>query len=113
MKRSQTLLISDDILQQLHSLGRLLAEGRIARRMTQSEAAVRANLGRNTVSRIENGDSGVAIGQILRYLDAIRPGQTLSSLLNVEDNVVNAMNENFRPKRARVLSEKELKDYDF
>lgn len=113
MKRSQSLLISDELLQQLQGMGRLLAEGRIARRMTQSEAAIRANLGRNTVSRIENGDSGVAIGQILRYLDALRPGVTLSELLNGEDSVVNTMHDKTRPTRARPLSEKELKDYDF
>ncbi|WP_456308951.1 helix-turn-helix domain-containing protein [Serratia proteamaculans] len=113
MKRSQSLLISDDVLQQLQRMGRLLAEGRIARRMTQSEAAIRANLGRNTVSRIENGDSGVAIGQILRYLDTLRPGVTLSELLNAEDSVANTLHEKNRSKRARPLSEKELKDYDF
>ncbi|PKE29228.1 hypothetical protein CWS43_17535 [Rahnella sp. AA] len=113
MKRSQSLLISDDISQQLLSIGSRLAKGRIARRMTQSEVAVRANLGRNTVSRIENGDSGVAIGQILRYLDVIRPGQTLAGLLNSEDKVVSVMNQKIQPKRARKLSERELKDYDF
>src|SRR5688572_32029644 len=69
MKRSQSLLVSENLLQQLREMGRLLAESRIARKMTQSEAAVRANLGRNTVSRIENGDTSVAIGQILRYLE--------------------------------------------
>ncbi|MCW2106473.1 UNVERIFIED_ORG: transcriptional regulator with XRE-family HTH domain [Rahnella aquatilis] len=113
MKRSQSLLVSENLLQQLREMGRLLAESRIARKMTQSEAAVRANLGRNTVSRIENGNTSVAIGQILRYLDAIRPGVTLADLLSGEDNVVHSMNEKIRPQRARALSERELKDYDF
>ena len=35
--------------------------------------------------RIERGDPGLAVGQVLRYLDAIAPGSTLLDLLSESD----------------------------
>lgn len=113
MKRTQQLLVSTAMTQQLAGLGRSLAQSRLARKMPQEEAAVRANLSRSTISRIENGDAGVAIGQILRYLETIRPGATLAEALFKEDNAVAAMEKTHRPRRARPLSSKELEEYDF
>lgn len=113
MKRSQQELLSPEQCLQLVTLGRTLAHSRIARKMLQSEVAVRANLSRNTVSRIENGDAGVAIGQILRYLSVIRPGATLTDVLTQKDNAVSALETANRPRRARPLSSKELEEYDF
>ncbi len=113
MKRSQQILLTPNMFRQLSDLGSTLAQSRIARKIPQAEAAVRANLSRNTISRIENGDAGVAIGQILRYLAVIRPGATLSDLLAKEDNAVRAMENENRPRRARPLSSKELEEYDF
>ncbi|MGZ0752536.1 helix-turn-helix domain-containing protein [Kluyvera sichuanensis] len=113
MKRSQQELLSSEQHLQLVTLGRMLAQSRIARKMLQSEVAVRANLSRNTVSRIENGDAGIAIGQILRYLSVIRPGATLADVLTKKDNVVDAQTLANRPRRARPLSQKELEEYDF
>ncbi|CAI1116776.1 transcriptional regulator, y4mF family [Serratia quinivorans] len=113
VKRKQQELLSSEQQLQLVTLGRTLAHSRIARKMPQSEAAVRANLSRNTVSRIENGDAGVAIGQILRYLSVIRPGATLADVLTQKDNVVEAQEAASRPRRARLLSHQELKKYDF
>lgn len=113
MKRSQQELLSSEQHLQLVTLGRTLAQSRIARKMLQSEVAVRANLSRNTVSRIENGDAGIAIGQILRYLSVIRPGATLADVLTKKDNVVDAQTLANRPRRARPLSQKELEEYDF
>lgn len=113
MKRGQQDLLPSELNQELTKLGSVLAQSRIARKMTQSETAVRANLSRNTVSRIENGDAGVAIGQILRYLSAVRPGATLADLMAKEDLVVLAAKNSQRPRRARPLSSKELDEYDF
>jgi len=113
VKRSQQELLSSEQLLQLVTLGRTLAHSRIARKMLQAEVAVRANLSRNTVSRIENGDAGVAIGQILRYLSVVRPGATLADVLTKKDNVVAAQEFANRPRRARPLSDTELEEYDF
>lgn len=113
MKRTQKNLLSTDLSRQLSDLGYVLAQSRIARKIPQSEVAVRANISRNTISRIENGDAGVAIGQILRYLDAVRPGATLADVMTKEDNAVQAVESLRRPRRARPLSDKELDEYDF
>lgn len=113
VKRSQQELLSSEQHLQLVTLGRTLARSRVARKMLQLEVAIRANLSRNTVSRIENGDAGVAIGQILRYLSVIRPGATLADVLTKKDNVVDAQEIASRPRRARPLSNKELEEYDF
>ena len=40
-------------------------------------------MSRNTAYRLEKGDPGIAMGQILRYLDAIVPGKTLLELLEL------------------------------
>jgi len=113
MKRTQKILMSSEMNFQLAELGKTLAQSRIARKLPQAEAAVRANLSRNTISRIENGDPSVAIGQILRYIDVIRPGASLSDALVKEDIAVYSMENANRPRRARPLSDKELEEYDF
>lgn len=113
MKRSQQLLLTTDLARQLAELGSVMAQSRIARKMPQSEAAIRANISRNTVSRIENGDPGVAIGQILRYLDVIRPGASLADIMSKKDHAVIATENASRPRRARPLSDRELEEYDF
>lgn len=113
MKRTQQDLLSSDLSRQLSDLGYVLAQSRIARKIPQSEVAVRANISRNTVSRIENGDAGVAIGQILRYLSVVRPGATLTDVMGKKDHAVQAVKSLQRPRRARPLSNKELEEYDF
>ena len=113
MKRTQQDLLPSDLIRQLSELGNCLAQSRIVRKIPQSEVAVRANISRNTVSRIENGDAGVAIGQILRYLSVVRPGATLADVMAKDDNAVQAANSLRRPRRARPLSNKELEEYDF
>ena len=113
MKRAQHNLLTSDLSRQLSELGSALAQSRIARRLTQVEAALRANISRNTVSRIENGDAGVAIGQILRYISVVRPGATLADVMNREDRAVEAVNHLRRPRRARSLSDREMEEYDF
>lgn len=113
MKRVQQDLLPSDLGRQLTGLGNRLAQSRIARKMPQSEVAVRANISRNTVSRIENGDAGVAIGQILRYINVVRPGATLADVMAKDDNAVQMVEKIRRPRRARPLSDKELKEYDF
>ena len=113
MKLTQQDLLPSDLSRQLSDLGYVLAQSRIARKIPQSEVAVRANISRNTVSRIENGDAGVAIGQILRYLSVVRPGATLADVMVKEDLVVLAGQRTRRPQRARPLSDKALEEYDF
>lgn len=100
-------------MQRLHELGEHLARLRKARRLLQAEAAVRANISRETASRIENGDAAVSVGQILRYLDAIAPGVQLTRLFETTDPALALMEQAEKRQRARKLSESALKDYDF
>ncbi|WP_443192295.1 helix-turn-helix domain-containing protein [Pseudomonas indica] len=113
MKRQQASAMPDHLSSQLAELGQALADSRIARKITQAEAAVRANVSRNTIVRIERGDAGVAVGQILRYLDAVRPGVSLQAFLSQPDTAVVQMEAQGKRQRSRPLGEKELKRYDF
>ena len=79
----------------------------------QTDAALRAGQSRNTAYRIERGDPGLAIGQVLRYLDAIAPGSTLLDLLSESDPALAALAARERTQRVRDLSTTELDELDF
>lgn len=113
MKRQQAPALSAELAQQLIALGQRLARLRIARRMRQEDAAARAGISRSTAALIEKGSARLAIGQIIRYLDAIAPGKTLTRLLTEEDPAVTALSASERRRRARTLSEAELKELEF
>jgi len=113
MKNTQANTLNDKLASQLRDIGALFPRLRIARRITQSDAAIRAGISRTTASLIENGSPSVAIGQVLRYLDAIAPGKKLSQLLSSNDPSVLALEEDEQRKRARKLSPAELKALDF
>ena len=81
--------------------------------MRQEDAAARAGISRSTAALIEKGSARLAIGQIIRYLDAIAPGKTLTRLLTEEDPAVTALSASERRRRARTLSEAELKELEF
>lgn len=112
MKRPQNAALTPSTTAQLQELGMKLAQMRKARRITQSEIAERTNISRDTVSRIESGDASVAIGQVLRYLDAIAPGASLKNVYE-HDSAVEIMENKARRVRARKPSAKKLTQYDF
>ena len=101
------------MLDQAAQLGRRLARLRLARGIKQTNAALRAGLSRNTAYRIERGDPGLAVGQVLRYLDAIAPGSTLLDLLSESDPALAALAARERTQRVRDLSATELDELDF
>lgn len=113
MKVNQNNVIPSGRLAEMMALGARLARLRIARRMTQAEAAVRSGMSRTTASRLEKGDAGLAIGQVLRYLDAIAPGKTLLELLKEDDPALIALEASEKWKRARGLSKEEQNKLDF
>ncbi|MBN3748998.1 helix-turn-helix transcriptional regulator [Burkholderia sp. Se-20373] len=82
MKVNQAAAASPTVLAEAARVGEALARLCVSRRIQQNEAATRAGLSRNTAYRIEKGDSGVALGQWLRYRDAIAPGTTVLELLS-------------------------------
>lgn len=113
MKITQSSMLTVSQLEECARLGQRLARLRIARKVKQTEAALRSGLSRNTVYRIEKGDPGLAMAQILRYLDAIAPGQTLLDLLSERDTALLALEAKERTKRVRDLTAAERKELDF
>jgi DNA-binding XRE family transcriptional regulator len=113
MKVTQAAVLTPNLASEASKLGAGLARLRIARGMKQDQAALRAGLSRNTAYRLEKGDPGVALGQILRYLDAIVPGKTLLELLAESDPALAALNAREQRRRARELSKRELDEIDF
>ncbi|MGH8806569.1 MAG: helix-turn-helix domain-containing protein [Noviherbaspirillum sp.] len=114
MKIDQRAAIAPHLEQLLKETGASLARMRIARRMPQRLAAERAGISRNTLSRIENGDPSVAIGQVMRYLETLGKGEVLARALESEsDPAVRSLAVQEKTRRARALSETELERYDF
>lgn len=113
MKVTQAAVLSPRQLDECASLGQLLARLRLARKVKQSDAALRAGLSRNTVYRLEKGDPGLALGQVLRYLEAISPGSTLLSLLTETDPALLTLDAREATKRVRDLTAAEREELDF
>ena len=113
MKVTQSAVLSETQAAEARKLGAALARLRIARGIKQDQAALRAGLSRNTAYRLEKGDPGTAMGQILRYLDAIVPGKSLLELLSETDPALAAQSARERRRRARDLSKRELDEIDF
>lgn len=113
MKIRQAAALPHDLLAECARLGERLARLRMARQVKQADAALRAGLSRNTAYRLEHGDPGIAIGQVLRYLEAIAPGSTLLDLLSEADPALSALAVRERTGRVRDLSAQELGELDF
>jgi len=113
MKRTQSAVLQPRLAEEARKLGAALARLRIAREMKQDETALRAGVSRNTAYRLEKGDPGIAVGQILRYLEAIVPGKTLHELLSETDPSLATLNAKERRRRASGLSKRELDEIDF
>ena len=113
MRVTQSTVLSPELTSEAQKLGTLLARLRLSRGIKQQDAAVRAGISRNTAYRLEQGDPGLAVGQILRYLDAIAPGQTLRELLAESNPALVALGEREKKKRVRDMSSEERSNLDF
>jgi transcriptional regulator with XRE-family HTH domain len=94
-------------------LGHAISRLRMARHIKQDTAAVRAGLSRNTAYRLERGDPGIAIGHVLRYLEAIAPGKSLMDLLRENDPALLSLQQKERRQRVRDMTAAELKELEF
>ena len=113
MKVTQSALLDPKRTTEARKVGSALARLRIARGVRQDQAALRAGVSRNTAYRLEKGDPGIAMGQILRYLEAIVPGKTLLELLSETDPALAALSAKEQRRRVRDLSKRELDELDF
>ena len=113
MKITQSAVLAPHLLTEAKRLGQLLARLRQARKIKQADAALRAGLSRNTVYRLEHGDPGVALGQVLRYLNATAPGSTLADLLSESDPALISLKVREQTRRVRDLTSAERSELDF
>ena len=113
MQVAQSAMLTPDLKDECARFGLLLARLRLARKIKQTDAAIRSGLSRNTVYRLEKGDPGIAIGQILRYLEAISPGSTLLDLLSESDPSLARLAAREKTQRVRDLTAAELRELDF
>ena len=113
MKVDQSAALPGHLHADAVQMGERIARLRVARQIKQTEAAIRAGLSRNTAYRIERGDPGLAVGQLLRYLDAIAPGMTLAELLTERDPALMQQQREERRQRVRGLTQAELDELDF
>lgn len=113
MKVNQFAMLSAQQREECARLGQLLSRLRTARKVKQADAALRAGLSRNTAYRLERGDPGLAMGHILRYLEAIAPGSNLLDLLSETAPALHTLQMREKTQRVRDLTTAELKELDF
>lgn len=93
MKYDESLRTPEVRLKEAEQIGAQLRTLRIARSMTQSEAAARAGVSRSTAVLLEQGDESRTLSQVLRYLHALEPELTLTGLLTGKSAAVRVFNE--------------------
>lgn len=90
----------------LATLGRDISTARRRRNMTIATLAERAFIGRNTVTRVERGDAGVALGIYATVLFVLGLADRLASLADpTTDQVGLTLAEEQLPKRVRTKAE--------
>ena len=87
----------------LKELGENLKTARLRRRLPQNQVAERAGISLNTLSKIESGNPGVAIGNVAAAIQAIGLDVALLSKIASPDNDLGgiSMEKERLPRRAR------------
>ncbi len=84
------------------TLGANIKASRLRRRLPQSVVAERAGISVNTLSKLENGDCGITIGNVASVLNALGLISLLEELSTGEQDRVGLMlDERHLPKRIR------------
>lgn len=83
-------------------LGENIRIARIKRRLPQALVAERAGISVNTLSKLENGDPGIAVGNVAAVLQALGFEDPLSSLADAGSDEAGLLLESKRlPQRVR------------
>lgn len=86
----------------VEQLGVNLRSARLRRRLPQSVVAERAGISLNTLSKIENGDCGVSIGNVASVINALGLSPLLSGLAaSADDSAGLLLEERNLPQRIR------------
>ena len=92
----------------VRAFGMNIRTARLRRRLPQAMVAERAGISLNTLSKIENGDCGVAIGNVAAVLQALGLGTPLSLVAAPESDETGLLLEERRlPRRARLPKKSE------
>ena len=92
-----SIAVEESVIQ----LGSNLRSARL-RRLPQSVVADRAGISLNTLSKIENGDCGISIGNIASVLNALGLSPLLSGLAAAQEDSAGLMlEERNLPQRVR------------
>ena len=86
-------------------LGRNIRLARLKRRLPQETLAERAGIGLSTLTKIEKGNCGVAIGTVAAVILALGLGTPFSEILAI-DPLTEAFEEETLPKRIRSSTKK-------
>lgn len=106
--------IPSDGLRRAAQLGQRIRLARVRRGWSGSDLAERAGVNRNTISALENGKPGTAIGVYLSVLWALGLEKTLDSVADPALDTHGAILEaSRRPQRVRRALSKKKDDYDF
>lgn len=89
----------------LIALGRNIRLARLKRRLPQETLAERAGIGLSTLTKIEKGNCGVAIGTVASVIQALGFGLPFSEIL-LTDPLTQAFEEETLPKRIRSTAKK-------
>ena len=84
----------------LKALGRNIRLARLKRRLPQETLAERAGVGLSTLTKIEKGNCGVAIGTVASVIQALGFGTPFSEFL-LADPMTQTFEEENLPKRIR------------
>lgn len=86
----------------IRQLGANLKSARLRRRLPQAVVAERAGISLNTLSKLENGDCGIAIGNVAAVMQALGFGTPFSSIATAADDETGLLMEERRlPQRIR------------
>lgn len=86
-------------------LGHNIKTARLKRRLPQTVLAERAGVGLSTLTKIEKGDCGVAIGTVAAVINALGLGTPFSEIAKA-DPLAQALEAEILPKRIRSSSKK-------
>ncbi|MBS0654890.1 MAG: helix-turn-helix domain-containing protein [Verrucomicrobia bacterium] len=91
------------VFRALQKIGRDLRDARKRRRIPMELAAARAGISRTTLSKIEKGDEGVAVGAYVRVMFIMGMVQRFAELADMKfDQIGLELESEKLPKRIRI-----------
>jgi len=117
MEQTNRLFGFEDSTKALASIGRSIRAARIARDITAADLAARARVSRSTITRIERGDPGVAMGSWVMVLEQLGLLHAFRDALDPERDAKGEFVRSTRARQRARLGGKAAKiaasDYDF